>query len=107
MPVARFLARFTADGVIDTTFGGGDGIVSIPDISGVDRQSDGKLVVYSEAGGAARVYRYHADGSPDTGFGGDTAGVITLPLAPVTDLGLTGKPRETSRLPATARSPSA
>lgn len=70
------VVRYNADGSLDASFGGGDGIV----VSGVDLfravtiQADGKIVVAGVSGngfGAILVVaRYHTDGSPDTSFNG-------------------------------------
>lgn len=70
-----FVARITADGMPDATFGGGDGVVSTSvrsDVKcGLAIQSDGKIIVAgSNNGGKFAVARYLADGSPDTGFAG-------------------------------------
>lgn len=73
------LARFTADGALDPTFGG-NGSVDVPyRIRGVAIQDDGKIVVVGETRevvGAANVVlaRFLADGSVDATFGagGDT-----------------------------------
>ncbi|WP_128980928.1 DUF11 domain-containing protein [Streptomyces roseicoloratus] len=77
------LARYDADGGLDGGFGGGDGIATSDfgggshSANGVAVQPDGKIVVVGttevvdEGGGCCffSVARYHADGSPDTGFG--------------------------------------
>lgn len=78
---------FGVDGDLDTTFGGGTGIVTV-DISGgssadigskIAVQADGKLVVIGNsdalAAGAA-VIRFNTDGTLDTTFG--TAGVASV-----------------------------
>lgn len=75
-----FIARFNANGKIDKTFGGGDGIV-LTDFADewdfgrdIVRQSDGKLVVVGGANVGAftalAVVRYNANGTLDTTFGG-------------------------------------
>ena len=83
------LARYNADGTLDTAgFGGGDGIATT-DIDGPDRalavaiQSNGKIVVAGSSAASAGstntntiVVRYNADGSLDTGFGGGD-GIVT------------------------------
>jgi uncharacterized delta-60 repeat protein len=73
------LARFTADGTLDSTFGSGGQVTT--DISGglVERaravaiQSDGKIVVAGEgtigSSSVVALTRYNPDGSLDTGFG--------------------------------------
>lgn len=88
-PASRVgLARLTAAGALDRSFGGGDGRVDLPDSrltpdgefvpQALARQDDGKLVIAgSYAGDAALgndffVLRVLADGSgPDTSFGQD------------------------------------
>jgi len=75
-----FAVRFTADGVLDTSFGGGDGIATVHGESGAAVASDGLILGFCDIDGAARIRRYHADGSPDASFG--VAGVVTLPNVP-------------------------
>lgn len=83
------LVRYNADGSLDTSFGGGDGIV-LTNISGLDVahevivQSDGKIIVAGNtelvgyaSGGDIAVVRYNADGSLDTSFGGGDGIEIT------------------------------
>jgi uncharacterized delta-60 repeat protein len=78
------LARFNADGTLDTSFGGGDGKVttdfgSYDWTSGLALQQDGKIVAVGGTlfGGVPAnesdfaVARYQPDGSLDTGFSGD------------------------------------
>ncbi len=79
------LARFQADGSLDTTFGAG-GVVTTA-VSAVNDtayavavQPDGKIVAAGLSGDAALVLRYNADGSLDTTFG--TGGVVTTSLPP-------------------------
>ena len=74
------VARYNADGTLDTTFGTA-GRASVR-ISGSDAfadlavQSDGKVVVLGDTAGTAQtkrdlaLVRFNADGSPDTTFGG-------------------------------------
>ena len=85
------IARYTADGILDTTFGGGDGKI-ITDFAGEDAayslavRDDDKFVVagtYAPIGqGGSQndvaVARYNANGSLDTGFSGD--GKVTTDL---------------------------
>ncbi|WP_181415511.1 cadherin domain-containing protein, partial [Nitrosomonas sp. Nm84] len=79
------LARYNADGTLDMSFGGGDGIV-ITTLStgcegrGVTLQSDGKILVTGFVGTSAHVVRYNADGTLDTSFGGGD-GVATFFIA--------------------------
>lgn len=90
VPFDIALIRYGADGSVDTGFGGGDGRVTT-DFGGDDQAeavtvqpSDGKIVVagttevVDEGGGCCffSVARYHADGSPDTGFG--SAGLVRV-----------------------------
>ncbi|KKD06050.1 calcium-binding protein [Streptomyces sp. WM6386] len=79
------VARYNADGSLDTGFGTGGRVVS--DVGSVARgvavQPDGKIVAAGQgiAGpGDLRfmVARYNADGSPDTGFG--TGGYTLTPF---------------------------
>jgi uncharacterized delta-60 repeat protein len=82
------LVRFTAAGVLDTTFGGGDGIV-ITDISGAGSEDQafavsvdsgtGNVVVAGQTGNNETadfaLVRYTSSGALDPGFGGD--GIVT------------------------------
>lgn len=86
------IVRFTESGAFDTTFGGGDGIVTTDFYAEDDRatsvrlQSDGKIVA---AGVATNIdlypefalARYLADGSLDTSFGADANGKVTTFIA--------------------------
>jgi uncharacterized delta-60 repeat protein len=80
------LARYNADGSLDTSFGGG-GIVITPLTPGTDTansvalQADGKLLVAGVSGGPdVALVRYNADGSLDTTFGGGD-GIVMTPVA--------------------------
>ncbi len=86
--------RYKDNGSLDTTFGGGDGIVTTP--VGVDGQAnslavqgDGKIVVagfsYTNdvVGGDFALLRYDADGLLDTTFG--TGGMAILDIGSPTD----------------------
>ena len=73
------LIRLNANGSIDTSFGGGDGIVTL-NTSPVDSfnslvvQADGKILAAgsdSNVFGEALVARFNADGTLDTTFSGD------------------------------------
>jgi uncharacterized delta-60 repeat protein len=73
------LARYNADGTLDTSFGG-DGKVTTNFTSGDDWanavviQTDGKIVAAGRASGAGGKFalaRYNTGGSLDTSFGGD------------------------------------
>ena len=76
--------RYNADGSLDSSFGGGDGIVTV-DLGGIDRgnslalQSDGKIVVAGTSDDDFCVLRYNADGSLDSSFGGGD-GIVTVDL---------------------------
>ncbi len=72
------LARYNADGTLDTTFGSGGKVKSdlllglglSRDVAyGVVVQPDGKIVAGGFSGGDFAVARYNQDGSPDRGFG--------------------------------------
>ncbi len=72
------LARYNANGSLDTSFSG-DGIVTTP-IGGdavcrVTVQPDGRIVVGGFSNGDFAVARYTADGTLDTTFSGD--GIVT------------------------------
>ncbi len=76
------LVQYNADGSLDTTFGGGDGIVTVDigsgtsdSISEIAIQSDGKIVVVGST-----VARFNADGSLDTSFGGGDGIVDSMPI---------------------------
>ena len=77
------VVRYNSDGSLDTSFGGGDGIV-ITDIGlvdlglGVTVQTDGKIVVSGQSDSDFAVVRYNSDGTLDTSFGGGD-GIATGP----------------------------
>ena len=89
------VARLNADGSIDTTFGGGDGVAEIPAgnsiapsdfVRDIELAPGGKIVavgkavpVGAELGTLAMVARLNADGSMDNTFSRD--GVMPLPFA--------------------------
>ena len=86
------LIRYTSDGTLDTSFGGGDGIVTTAIGAGIEEghsvtmQSDGKILVggYSNNGTTndALLIRYNSDGTLDTAnFGGGDGFVTTGTLA--------------------------
>jgi uncharacterized delta-60 repeat protein len=84
------VARYNADGSLDTGFGGGDGL-AVENLGGYDHAADlavqpnGKIIAVGGGGSEKATFviaRYLADGSLDTGFGGD--GIVT------TDLGAFG-----------------
>lgn len=71
------LARYTSDGSLDSTFGGGDGITLTPPVAGgsetatdVALTSDGKIVVSGYfSGWSVMVARYLSNGNLDPVFG--------------------------------------
>ncbi|MGW6919459.1 calcium-binding protein [Kitasatospora sp. NPDC054939] len=71
------LARYNADGSLDTGFGsGGKAVVDFgtggaDDAFGVAVQGDGKVVATGLTGGDFALARLNADGTLDTGFDGD------------------------------------
>ena len=84
-----YLARYTASGALDTTFGSGGTVstampVPFVDVTAVELQSDGSIVVgatffsASELSSMALI-RYTANGRLDTTFG--TNGIATLSIA--------------------------
>ncbi|MFI8963933.1 calcium-binding protein [Streptomyces sp. NPDC053493] len=87
------LARLDSAGILDTTFGGGDGIVTTDfgagccnAVTDLALQSDGKIVAAGYSPGSFTVVRYTASGDPDTGFDGDgrvTTGFGTGPVGVV------------------------
>ncbi len=81
------VVRYNPDGTLDSAFGGGDGIVTLPistSITPNDRgnaaviQPDGKIIVFGDfdAGGHDKVFlaRFNSDGNLDTDFG--SGGII-------------------------------
>jgi uncharacterized delta-60 repeat protein len=84
------LARYNADGTPDTSFGGGDGLLTtdFPDTDtdvahALALQPNGKLVAAGmawpdiDSPSLFALARYNSDGSPDTGFGPDHDGRVT------------------------------
>ena len=84
------VVRYNADGSLDLTFGGGDGIATIntnPTGSDAGRgivvQPDGRILVVGNttaAIGDIALSRLNADGSLDLSFGGGD-GIVTTPIA--------------------------
>ena len=78
------LVLYNADGSLDTTFGGGDGIAITSLTPGTDiansvaLQQDGKILV-AGVGADFALARYNADGSFDTTFGGGS-GIVTTAM---------------------------
>jgi uncharacterized delta-60 repeat protein len=68
--------RFNSDGSLDTSFGGGDGIVTTSfgketqGASAVVIEPGGKILAGGQAEGEFALARYNSDGSLDTSFGG-------------------------------------
>ncbi len=70
------VARFNANGSVDTTFGS-KGTVTVPwTIAGVVIQPDGKIVVDGYNSSASELSRFNANGTLDTSFG--SGGTATL-----------------------------
>ena len=79
------IARYNGDGSLDTSFGGGDGLVTtrangggLESFSGLVVQADGKLVAAGFSGNDLVLVRYHPDGSLDTSLGG--TGIVVTSL---------------------------
>ncbi|MEI2769104.1 MAG: cadherin domain-containing protein [Nitrosomonas sp.] len=75
------LVRFNADGTLDTSFGGGDGIAS-SGVSGnakdVALQTDGKFLVAADLSNSNfNLMRFNSNGALDTSFGGGSGYVST------------------------------
>ncbi len=78
------IVRYNANGSLDASFGGGDGIVitkmgnfnSYANVLGF--QSGGKFIVAGSRNGDFALVRYNSNGSPDTTFSGD--GIVTTNL---------------------------
>jgi uncharacterized delta-60 repeat protein len=91
------VVRYDDDGTPDTSFGGGDGIVTTPVGTGADDayavalQPDGKIVVAGLSSNGTNndfaVVRYDDEGTPDNSFGGGGDGIVTTPLGTGTDEG--------------------
>ena len=86
------LVRYNTDGTLDTTFGGGDGIVTTELGSAEDdaydvvqQPLDGKLIVVGKTATATVVLRYNTDGSLDTSFA--TGGVYEIGLGTADEQG--------------------
>ncbi len=83
------VVKYNSDGTLDTSFGGGDGIVTTDFGSSSDKvndlaiQSDGKIVVvgstYANNAEIFAVARYNADGTLDTTFDSDGKVVTSVP----------------------------
>ena len=82
------LVQYNADGSLDSSFGGGDGIVTSgtafnDEGNGVAVQSDGKLLVAGTYGVDFGLARFNSNGSLDTSFG--TSGFVATDFAAGTD----------------------
>ncbi len=84
------LVRYNADGTIDTSFGGGDGIIrTIQDQpqnanpvfwmepSDTKLQSNGKIIVVGGRFYSPRIFRFNTDGTLDTSF--NATGIAAVP----------------------------
>jgi uncharacterized delta-60 repeat protein len=87
-PPQAVVARYNADGTLDSTFGTG-GLVrpAAAALFAVVVQADGKILAGGalseptpQGGGAFALFRFNADGTPDTAFG--TGGEVTTPFDP-------------------------
>ncbi len=82
------VARYNADGTLDTTFNGNGTVTTDVGPSnagafGVVVQADGKIVAAgqtSDYGNGYAVVRYNVDGSLDASFGPNSNGIITLQI---------------------------
>jgi uncharacterized delta-60 repeat protein len=83
------VARFTTQGMLDPSFGGGGTVTTdfggaMDSAQAVAIQPDGKIVVVgtSVSAGSAKIAiaRFGGDGSRDTGFGGSNTGTATTML---------------------------
>ena len=88
------LTRYNTDGSLDTSFGGGDGILTTDIGTGstdsgysVTVQDDGKIVIGGTSNSDFALARYNTDGSLDTSFGGGD-GKVTTPIGTGADYGL-------------------
>ena len=90
------LTRYNSDGSLDSSFGGGDGIVTTAVGTGHDHgqsvtvQADGKLLVAGYSRTANNfdftLVRYNTDGTTDTSFGGGD-GIVTTAIGTGNDIG--------------------
>ena len=90
------LARYTSAGVLDTTFGGGTGIVFTDIMGGNDFgndlviQPDDKILLAGQSWNGTdydtTLLRFNADGSADLSFGGGD-GIVTTPVGVSNDFG--------------------
>jgi len=93
------LARYNANGTLDTSFGSGGHVVTVfnadyDDAFAVLLQPDGKIVAVGNAGNATgtqyffALARYNADGSPDSSFG--SGGKVTTAIGSKDDEAFAG-----------------
>lgn len=77
-PEIGLLARYTSDGEPDSTFGGGDGVATLPEASwrALATLSDGSVLAAGSLAGEGVLARYTAAGVPDPVFGGGD-GLVT------------------------------
>jgi uncharacterized delta-60 repeat protein len=69
-PTYTVLARFNANGTLDTTFGqGGKVITAGPGANNLIQEPDGRLVVPASTSTSGAILRYNANGTLDTTFG--------------------------------------
>jgi uncharacterized delta-60 repeat protein len=88
-----FVAKLNSDGSFDTSFGGGDGILTTDfanqqdGANSVDLQNDGKIIVSGLTnGGLTGIARYNSDGSLDNTFGQFGRVIINSILMPSTTI---------------------
>jgi uncharacterized delta-60 repeat protein len=87
LPGGFALARYNANGSLDTTFGSGGKVVTPlwgSNLHDVALQSNGEIVLVAQAAESVgqddhfAVARYNANGTLDTGFGADHNGIVLL-----------------------------
>jgi uncharacterized delta-60 repeat protein len=72
------LARYNANGTLDTTFGQGGKVITMgPGTSYLIQEPNGQLLVVGNVGNSGAIFRYNANGTLDTTFG--SGGVVTNP----------------------------
>jgi uncharacterized delta-60 repeat protein len=74
------LARFTARGALDRSFGTEGKVIPGFDVAAVAVQADGQIVALGAAAGDFALARYNPDGSLDTSFG--SSGKVTTRFGP-------------------------
>jgi uncharacterized delta-60 repeat protein len=87
LPEGFALARYNANGSLDTTFGSGGEVVTPlwgSNLHDMALQGNGEIVVVAQAAESVgqdfhfTVARYNANGSLDTGFGADHNGIVLI-----------------------------